>query len=62
MTDLDKATLDVVEGVIRRRVAERFDVVQFCQSDRSRKHMQIRADEGGQILALIRALKSEADE
>ena len=50
-----KACLDIVS----KRAASRFNEATHCLSDRSRKHMQIRADEAGQIAALIRARRAE---
>jgi hypothetical protein len=43
--------VDIVSERARRRRKE----VQNCHSDRSKKHMLIRADEAGQIVALLRA-------
>jgi hypothetical protein len=42
-------------ALVSERAAERHKHAAACQSDRSRKHMQIRADEAGQIVALLRA-------
>jgi hypothetical protein len=42
--------------VASRRAASRHSTVAHCHSDRSKKHMQIRADEAGQLVADIRAL------
>lgn len=42
--------------VASRRAASRHSTVAHCHSDRSKKHMQIRADEAGQLVADIRTL------
>ena len=46
--------------VASRRAALRHSTVAHCHSDRSKKHMQIRADEAGQLVADIRALLDDS--
>lgn len=43
-------------AVASQRAASRHNEATHCVSDRSKKHMQIRADEAGQLVADIRAL------
>jgi hypothetical protein len=45
--------------VVSKRAAERVLSATHCQSDRSRKHMHLRADEAGQIVALLKAKGDE---
>lgn len=57
--DLAAARREGIEAaalVASRRAASRHSTVAHCHSDRSKKHMQIRADEAGQLVADIRAL------
>lgn len=46
-------------GIVSERVKQRQEAVKNCWSERSRKHMQIRTDEAGQIVALLRAALGE---
>lgn len=48
--------IEAAIGAASRRAASRHSTVAHCRSDRSKKHMQIRADEAGQLVADIRAL------
>ena len=48
--------IEVAAAVASKRAASRHSTVAHCHSDRSKKHMQIRADEAGQLVADIRAL------
>jgi hypothetical protein len=63
--DLVEARRDALEEAANRAgqiAASRFATSKACHSDRSRKHMHIRADEAGQIAAAIRALKEKGDD
>lgn len=62
---VDMARRDALEeaaNLAGQIAASRFATSKTCQSDRSRKHMHIRADEAGQIAAAIRALKEKGDD
>lgn len=48
--------IEAAVAVTSKRAASRHSTVAHCHSDRSKKHMQIRADEAGQLVADIRAL------
>jgi hypothetical protein len=48
--------VEAAVAVASKRAASRHSTVEHCHSDRSKKHMQIRADEAGQLVADIRAL------
>ena len=48
--------IEAAADVASKRAASRHSTVAVCHSDRSKKHMQIRADEAGQLVADIRAL------
>ena len=48
--------IEAAAAVASKRAASRHSTVAHCHSDRSKKHMQIRADEAGQLVADIRAL------
>lgn len=48
--------IEAAASVASKRAASRHSTVAHCHSDRSKKHMQIRADEAGQLVADIRAL------
>jgi hypothetical protein len=48
--------VEAAAAVASKRAASRHSTVEHCHSDRSKKHMQIRADEAGQLVADIRAL------
>jgi hypothetical protein len=50
-----RGVIQEAAALVSERAAERHKHAAACQSDRSRKHMQIRADEAGQIVALLRA-------
>jgi hypothetical protein len=41
--------------VVSSQARERTEQAAACHSDRSRKHMHLRADEAGQIVALLKA-------
>ena len=47
---------EAAADVASKRAASRHSTVAHCHSDRAKKHMQIRADEAGQLVAEIRAL------
>lgn len=51
--------IEAAAAVASKRAASRHSTVAHCHSDRSKKHMQIRADEAGQLVADIRALINE---
>lgn len=48
--------IEAAAAVASKRAASRHSTVAHCHSDRSKKHMQIRADEAGQLVADILAL------
>ena len=48
--------IEAAADVASKRAASRHSTVAHCHSDRAKKHMQIRADEAGQLVADIRAL------
>lgn len=48
--------IEAAAAAASKRAASRHSTVAHCHSDRSKKHMQIRADEAGQLVADIRAL------
>ena len=48
--------IEAAADVASKRAASRHSTVAHCHSDRAKKHMQIRADEAGQLVAEIRAL------
>lgn len=48
--------VEAAMAVASQRAASRHGTAAHCVSDRSKKHMQIRADEAGQLVADIRAL------
>jgi len=52
-------TADDLIKIVSERAKQRQETVKHCWSDRSKKHMQIRADEAGQIVALLRAALGE---
>lgn len=57
--EADAARLEGLKAariVASKRATSRQEAVKHCVSDRSKKHMQIRADEAGQLVADIRAL------
>lgn len=45
--------MEVAADIARKTAARRYAETKVCQSDRAKKHMQIRADEAGQIVAAI---------
>ena len=51
-----RGAVEAAAAVASKRAASRHTAVAHCHSDRSKKHMQIRADEAGQLVADIRAL------
>lgn len=56
---IEQARRDGIEAAMRvvsERASARHKEAGSCISDRSRKHMHIRADEAGQIVTYIRAL------
>lgn len=48
--------VEAAMAVVSQRATSRHNEATHCVSDRSKKHMQIRADEAGQLVADIRAL------
>lgn len=55
-TEARREAIEAAAAVASKRAASRHSTVAHCHSDRSKKHMQIRADEAGQLVADIRAL------
>ena len=56
LTNARREGIEAAAAVASKRAASRHSTVAHCHSDRSKKHMQIRADEAGQLVADIRAL------
>jgi hypothetical protein len=56
---MDEELADSLIAIVSDRARERREQANVCWSNRSKKHMLIRADEAGQIVALLRAALGE---